>query len=85
MPDLKPIGSYVSYLDAFVIWPQLTCYSLLTIDMVDIYVGAKRKTFRLHENLLCDCSEYFKATFKGEFTEAKSQETLSPRGQRRFI
>ena len=46
--------------------------------MVDIYVGAKRKTFRLHENLLCDRSDYFKATFQGEFAEAKSKELYLP-------
>ena len=42
--------------------------------MVDIFVGPKRKTFRLHEDLLCDRSGYFKATFQGEFAEAKSKE-----------
>ena len=42
--------------------------------MVDIYVGPKRKAFRLHEDLLCDRSDYFKATFQGEFAEAKSKE-----------
>lgn len=52
--------------------------SLLTIKMVDVFVGAKRKTFRLHEDLLCDRSDYFKATFQGEFAEAKSKELYLP-------
>ena len=42
--------------------------------MVDIFVGPKRKTFRLHEDLLCDRSDYFKATFQGDFAEAQSKE-----------
>lgn len=46
--------------------------------MVDVFVGAKRKTFRLHEELLCDRSDYFKATFQGEFAEAKSKELYLP-------
>ena len=46
--------------------------------MVDVFVGAKRKTFRLHEDLLCDRSDYFKATFQGEFAEAKSKELYLP-------
>ena len=46
--------------------------------MVDVFIGAKRKTFRLHEDLLCDRSDYFKATFQGEFAEAKSKELYLP-------
>ena len=52
----------------------LTCSRLLTITTVDIFVGPKRKTFRVHEALLCDRSEYFRATFQGDFAEAKSKE-----------
>ena len=78
VPDLKPLGSYVVSLNAFKTRPRLTCYRLLTIKMVDIFVGAKRKTFRLHEDLLCDRSDYFRATFHGEFAEAKSKELYLP-------
>lgn len=53
-------------------------YRLLTFNMVDIYVGAKRKAFRVHEDLLCDRSDYFKATFHGEFAEAKAKELYLP-------
>lgn len=42
--------------------------------MVDIFVGPKRKTWRLHEDLLCDRSDYFKSTFQGKFAEASSKE-----------
>lgn len=57
---------------------HLICLRLLTIDTVDIFVGPKRKIFRVHEALLCDRSDYFKATFQGEFTEAKSKELYLP-------
>ena len=46
--------------------------------MVDVFVGAKRKTFRLHEELLCDRSDYFKATFQSEFAEGQSKELYLP-------
>ena len=79
VPDLQPLGSYVIlptlYLHSEVTW---ICSRLLTIDQVDVFVGPKRKTFRLHEGLLCDRSEYFRATFHGEFVEAKSKELYLP-------
>lgn len=78
VPDLKPLGSYVVFLKTFRAWPHLTCYRLLTTKIVDVFVGAKRKTFRLHEDLLCDRSDYFRATFQGEFAEAKSKELYLP-------
>ncbi|KAL9133731.1 MAG: hypothetical protein Q9175_005086 [Cornicularia normoerica] len=78
VPELKPLGSYVVFLDVFGSWPHLTFLRFLTIKMVDVFVGAKRKTFRLHEDLLCDRSDYFKATFIGEFAEAKSKELYLP-------
>ncbi len=46
--------------------------------MVDVFVGPKRKTFRLHEDLLCDRSSYFRATFGGDFAEAASKELYLP-------
>lgn len=76
--NLKPLGSYVLFLNTIGTWLHLTCYRLLTIELVDVFVGPKRKTFRLHEHLLCDRSDYFKATFQGEFAEAKSKELYLP-------
>ncbi|KAM0804895.1 hypothetical protein BDR22DRAFT_884989 [Usnea florida] len=52
--------------------------SFLNTNMVDVFIGAKRKVFRLHEDLLCDRSDYFKATFQGEFIEGKSKELYLP-------
>lgn len=46
--------------------------------MVDVFVGTERKKFHLHRDLLCDRSEYFKACFGGEFTEAKKKELHLP-------
>ena len=46
--------------------------------MVDVFIGAKRKIFRLHEDLLCDRSDYFKAAFQGDFVEGKSKELYLP-------
>ena len=41
-------------------------------------MGPKRKTFRVHEALLCDRSEYFRATFQGSFSEATTKELYLP-------
>ena len=46
--------------------------------MVDIFVGAERKQFHLHHDLLCDRSDYFKACFAGNFKEAKQRELYLP-------
>ena len=51
---------------------------MLTTATVDIFVGPTRKTFRVHEALLCDRSDYFKATFQGSFTEATTKELYLP-------
>ena len=60
------------------IGPCLIYYRLLTGSMVDIFIGLKRRTFHLHEDLLCDRSDYFKVTFQGEFIEADSKELYLP-------
>jgi hypothetical protein len=52
--------------------------SVLTSDMVDIFVGPKRKRFHLHKELLCDRSEYFRAVFQGGFAESASNELFLP-------
>ncbi len=46
--------------------------------MVDIFVGTERKKFRLHRDLLCDRSDYFKACFLGKFKEAQQKELSLP-------
>ena len=46
--------------------------------MVDIYVGAERKKFRLHRDVLCGRSDYFKACFEGNFNEAQQKELSLP-------
>ena len=46
--------------------------------MVDIYVGDERKKFRLHRDLLCERSEFFRASFEGHFKEAETQELALP-------
>lgn len=47
-------------------------------DMVDIYIGDERQKFRLHRNLLCERSEFFRASFRGHFKEAGVQELVLP-------
>jgi hypothetical protein len=49
---------------------------LLGEKVVVIYVGPKKTKFTLHENLLCDKSEYFKMAFRSSFKEAE-EKTLS--------
>ena len=51
---------------------------VLTSDMVDIFVGPKRKKFHLHRELLCDRSDYFNAAFQGSFAESTSNELFLP-------
>ena len=46
--------------------------------MVDIYVGPERKKFHLHRDLLCERSEFFKASFMGNFKEAAAEEMALP-------
>ena len=46
--------------------------------MVDVLVGAERKKFHLHRDLLCDRSDYFKACFEGNFMEAQQNELFLP-------
>ena len=42
--------------------------------MVTVFVGAKRKSYHLHRDLLCDRSPYFEAAFLGRFKEASTKE-----------
>ena len=46
--------------------------------MVDIYVGAERKKYHLHRDLLCERSEFFKASFMRSFKEAATEEMALP-------
>lgn len=56
----------------------LTSSSFLASDMVDFFVGTKRKRYHLHKELLCDRSDYFKAAFHGRFSESTSNELYLP-------
>jgi len=49
------------------------CDRLLGTEMVKIFVGEERKLFYLHQELICDRSEYFRAAFKGGFRESKDK------------
>ncbi|KAI9797577.1 MAG: hypothetical protein M1835_007841 [Candelina submexicana] len=51
---------------------------LLTPDMVDIYVGSKRKQYHLHKPLLCHQSEFFKKAFSGDFKESEERALYLP-------
>lgn len=46
--------------------------------MVDVYVGEERKKFKLHRDLLCERSEFFKAAFEGHFKEFEADELALP-------
>ncbi|KAH6671058.1 hypothetical protein B0J14DRAFT_484955, partial [Halenospora varia] len=41
----------------------------LGTELVTVHVGAKRKTFAVHKNLLCDTSTFFRNAFDGPFKE----------------
>lgn len=59
--------------------PALPDLSLiLTEQMVDIYVGAERKKFHLHRELLCNRSDYFKGWFEATIDEALEREIDMP-------
>lgn len=55
------------------------CPSYLTNHMVDIFVGARRKKYHLHRDLLCERSEVFKASFMGGPKEAEVKEMALPK------
>jgi len=42
--------------------------------MVKIFVGGEKQKWCLHEDLLCDRSDYFRKAFQGGFKEAKTKE-----------
>ena len=46
--------------------------------MVDVFVGAERKKFHLHCDLLCERSLFFKVSFMGKFKEAEASELTLP-------
>lgn len=49
---------------------------LLGDKFVVIYVGPKKTKYNLHENLLCDKSDFFKTAFRSGFKETEAK-TLS--------
>ncbi len=44
--------------------------------MVRLFVGPKRKRYHVHEDLLCDRSEYFRAMFQGGYSETQNKEVF---------
>jgi hypothetical protein len=50
-----------------------TDYRTLGDEVVTIYVGAKRKAFKIHKKLLCEQSDYFSKAFNGRFQEANGE------------
>ncbi|MCJ1381405.1 hypothetical protein MMC17_004515 [Xylographa soralifera] len=48
--------------------------TLITSKTVTLIVGPKRKSYPVHKNLLCYCSDYFAKAFNGSFQEAKKDE-----------
>jgi hypothetical protein len=50
-----------------------TAHRAFGTDIVTIYVGAKRKTFKLHKNLLCDRSDYFSKALNGGFQKGQAE------------
>ncbi|KAI9712146.1 MAG: hypothetical protein M1812_006984 [Candelaria pacifica] len=51
---------------------------LLSGEMVDIYVGPKRKHWHLPKLLLCNTSSFFQGSFEGEFKEAAEKALYLP-------
>ena len=39
--------------------------------MVTIYVGPKRKEFKIHKKLICGSADYFEKAFNGDFKEGR--------------
>ncbi|KAF2436752.1 hypothetical protein EJ08DRAFT_1892 [Tothia fuscella] len=62
--------------------PQLSNMGLRTVT---IKIGPKAKAFNIHENLLTQCSPYFRKAFKGPWKEAQAREmTLEDVTERTF-
>ena len=47
--------------------------SLIHGAIVTIYVGAEKKPFAIHKDLICQYSKYFNAAFNGRFEEAENK------------
>ncbi|MCJ1435526.1 hypothetical protein MMC27_004900 [Xylographa pallens] len=47
---------------------------LLDDTIVTLIVGKKRRAFKIHHDLLCSASDYFKAALDGKFKEAEEQQ-----------
>lgn len=48
-----------------------TRLSNLGTEMVTIYVGPKRKEFKIHKELICGSADYFEKAFNGKFKEGR--------------
>lgn len=47
-------------------------------DIVHIVVGPEKKVFKIHKEILCNASTYFRAALNGGFKEAKEQKVEMP-------
>ncbi|KAK4692430.1 hypothetical protein P7C71_g4777, partial [Lecanoromycetidae sp. Uapishka_2] len=47
-------------------------------DIVDIVVGPAKKVFKIHKEILCSASTYFRAALNGGFKEAEEQTVELP-------
>ena len=46
---------------------------MLDGTIVSLIVGKEKRVFKIHHNLLCSASDYFKAALNGQFKEAEEQ------------
>ncbi|KAE9381258.1 hypothetical protein N431DRAFT_440138 [Stipitochalara longipes BDJ] len=51
--------------------PYILTPEILGHEFVTLYVGSKRKKFKVHKKLLCDRSLFFSKAFNGSFKEAQ--------------
>ncbi|MCJ1415788.1 hypothetical protein MMC32_002121 [Xylographa parallela] len=49
-------------------------HKLIDDTIVTVIVGEKKRVFKIHKNLLCSSSEFFKAALDGKFKEAEERE-----------
>jgi hypothetical protein len=54
-------------------WSTNTAHRTLGTEIATIYVGPKRKAFKIHKKLLCDRSDYFSKAFNSRFQEANGE------------
>lgn len=73
MDFCRHLSDYISVLELDAPEPK-DMGQFLTNHTVDIFVGAGRKKFRLHRDLLCDRLNYFTACSTVRFEEAQQKQ-----------